>query len=142
MFQTFFCWHRLNRLFLRNLMTSVIKLHEWRWNPLGNRAILIFSKNLYQNILSHGYCILCLHFSRAIIIIFCFGWIWNTKDNFLQEPEKMNDKVHRKWENTGKIVMSKFSFCENWDFWGLFSWAQVRSSYLELFHTTYYIYSP
>ena len=54
----------------------------------------------------------------------------NTKDNFLQEPEKIHFKFHRNWENTGKIVMRKISFCEIWGFWSLFSLAPI-----ECFHS-------
>ena len=40
----------------------------------------------------------------------------NTKDNFLQEPEKINFKFHKNWEKTGKLIMRKISFSEIWGF--------------------------
>ena len=64
----------------------------------------------------------------------------NTKDIFLQEPEKINFKFHRNWEKAGKIAMHKISFCEISGFWGLFSRAPIRTFSSELFQTTYYIY--
>ena len=36
----------------------------------------------------------------------------NTKDNLLREPEKINFKLHRNCENTGKIVAHKISFSD------------------------------
>ena len=58
----------------------------------------------------------------------------NTKDNFLQEPEKINFKFHRNWERAGKIAMHKISFCEISGFWGLFSRAPIRTFSSELLH--------
>ena len=53
------------------------------------------------------------------------------------------------WENKFQISQElrkhtqKLSlFCEIWGFWSLFSLASIRTFSLELFHTTYYIYSP
>ena len=58
------------------------------------------------------------------------------------EPKKINFNFHRIWENTGKMVMCKISFCEIWSFRSLFSQAPIRTFSLELFHTTYYSYKP
>ena len=58
-----------------------------------------------------------------------------------REPEKINSKLNRNWENTGKIVMRKTSFREIWAFWIFFSSAPIRTFSSELFYTSFYIYS-
>ena len=69
---------------------------------------------MYQNILCHIKFFFTLYkgYKCNNLLVICN----NTKDNFLQEPEKINFKFHKNWEKTGKLIMRKISFCEIWGF--------------------------
>ena len=107
------------------------------WNPSGDWVILFFSGQKLVPEYFKPYHIF-LHFSRAIKCSKLYEI--TSKKRFIWEPEKINFKFHRNWENTGKIVMNNISFWEIWSLWSLFSWVLMRAFSLELFHITYYIY--
>ena len=69
-------------------MESIGKLSNFHW-----------TKTFYQSILTH-----------TAFFFTLFKGYNNTKDNFLQEPEKINFKFHRNWEKTGESSYMRFQF--------------------------------
>ena len=59
-----------------------------------------------------------IHFWGAIDVI---SYAWWHQTQFLMEARERKFKFHRNLENTVKIVISKISFCQTWNFWSLFS---------------------
>ena len=63
---------------------------------------------MYQNNLEN-IAFFFLQFSGAkdVILVICN----NTKENVLWEPEKVNVKFHKDWENMGKILKISYVRC-------------------------------
>ena len=64
----------------------------------------------------------------------------NTKDNFLHEPEKINFKFHRNWENTGKITMHKDFISWNLRLLMFVFSGSNKNLFFGVISDTYYIY--
>ena len=102
--------------------------------PAGDRKLNNFN-SVIKNLVPEYFKPYCIFFYTARLVT-CDKLDKITTKKRFWESEKINFKFLRNWENTGKIVMRKITFCEIWSFWSLFCQPPIRTFSLDLFHVT------